>query len=209
MQPRLTGIGSSRKRQNGIAAALAVAGGLMAGAAAPAPEPIGTWRLSCPEAAPAQGCTLRHKDASLQFAGYGVALEVQSIGGALVPVVIVRGVGAQKGIGSVLGVAVWLRLDQGAWVELPCNAALHCLPGAEALPALAGAFPSASLIRLRLDVTLPGGSGLPQPEHEYDLASTKRALERLKAAGPVTVTAPAAPGLDWKAMMQKLMKAGG
>ena len=129
--------------------------------------------------------------------------------GALVPVVIVHGVGPQQAVGSVLGVAVWLRLDKGDWTDLPCDASLQCRPTADTVIPLARALPTAALMRLRLDVTLPNGTGLPQPEHEFDLHETRRALERLQAAGPVTATSPAASGLDWRGMMQKFLKRGG
>ncbi len=175
-----------------------------ASAAAPA-DTIGAWRLLCPDS----GCLLRHKDASLDVAGYGAALEVESVGGAFVPVVTVRGVGSQTGLGRMLSVAVWLRLDKGAWIEMPCNEDLRCLPQATDVAALARGFPSAAQVSLRLDVTLPGGRGLPQPEHAFDLDGTKRAVERLKATGRAAASAPADRGLDWKSMLQKWMKGTG
>ena len=174
----------------------------------PKAEVIGTWRLVCADM-PAGDCALRHKDASLQVGGYGVALEVRSVNNALVPVVAVRGIGPQKAIGTLLTVTVGLRLDTTDWIELPCGPTLLCMPAAEALPGLAIAFPAASRMRLRLEVTLPNGQALPVPEHVFDLAGTKRALVRLQASGVVDTAAPAAPGLDWKGLVRKLMKSAG
>ena len=173
------------------------------------PEVIGTWRLVCADATFDGGCVLRHKDASLQAGGYGVALEVRSVNNALVPVVAVRGVGPQKAIGTLLTVTVGLRLDTADWIELPCGPSLLCLPPADALPGLAMAFPVASQMRLRLQVTLPNGDTLPVPEHLFDLRSTKPALVRLRASGVTNTAAPAAPGLDWKSLVRKLMKSNG
>ncbi len=216
MQPRLTGIGAGRKGRGarrgfchrwkcaGAAAAAAVLC-----AASPAGETVGTWRLVCPDAPQGLGCVLRHKDASLQIGGYSVALEVQSVDGALVPVVAVRGIPSQAAVGTLVGVVVGLRLDQDDWVALPCGKALRCLPGAEAVAGLARAFPTARTLRLRLEVTLPDGTALPQPEHEFELSATKRAVERLKAAGVVTTSAPAAPGLDWQGALRKAWRAFG
>jgi len=77
------------------------------------------------------------------------------------------------------------------------------------VPDLARTFPSAATLRLRLEVTLPDGTALPQPEHEFELRGTKRALERLKAAGVVTTSSPTAPGLDWQGLLRKAWRAVG
>ncbi|MFL5281259.1 MAG: hypothetical protein ACJ8AW_09725 [Rhodopila sp.] len=177
--------------------------------AAPATETIGSWRLVYPDSPGGLGCLLRHKDASLQIGGYSVALEVQSVDGALVPVMAVRGLAPQPAVGTFVSITVGLRLDQGVWLELPCGQALRCLPDADVLPDLARAFPTARLLRLRLEVTLPTGDALPRPEHEFELNGTKRALQRLKASGVVSTSAPTAPGLDWKGMLQKAWRAVG
>src|SRR3954462_15572699 len=194
MLSRLAGISASRKarppgrriRNQWQRAAAPVVAGEMVSAAAPAGETIGSWRLVCPDAPPGLGCVLRHQDASLQAGGYSVAVEVQSVGGVLVPVVAVRGAAPQTAVGSLLTVVVGLRLDHGPWIALPCEPALRCLPSSDALATLARTFPAAETLRLRLEVTLPDGSSLPRPEHEFSLIGTKRAVERLKIAGAVT-----------------------
>jgi hypothetical protein len=172
-------------------------------------ETIGSWKLVCRDDKSAGVCTLRHKDASVQIGAYSVAVEVQSVNGALVPVVAARGVAAAKTVGSLVSVVIGLRLDNGPWFELPCGADLRCVATSDELPELAVTFPLARQMRLRLEVTLPGAGALPQPEHEFALGGTRAALDRLRSAGTITTAAPAEATADWKAMIQKAWRAVG
>jgi hypothetical protein len=189
-----------------LAATLSCAVASVAGART---ETIGTWKLTCRDDRSAGGCSLQHKDASVRIGTYSVALEVQSVNGALVPVVAVGGVPTQNAVGSLVSVAIGLRLNNGPWFELPCGTDLRCVPSADELPALALTFPSDGQMRLRLEVVVPGAGALPQPEHEFDLIGTRLALDRLRSAGPITTAAPGASVPDWKAMMQKMWRAVG
>ncbi len=143
-------------------------------------ETIGSWKLTCRDDKSGNGCTLRHKDASVQIGAYSVAVEVQSVNGALVPVVAVHGVAAAKAVGSVIGILIGLRLDNGPWFELPCGPDLRCVPSSDEVPELALTFPLGGQMRLRLEVTLPGAGALPQPEHVFDLSGTRTTLDRLR-----------------------------
>jgi len=172
-------------------------------------ETIGSWKLTCHNDKSGDECMLRHKDASVQIGASSVAVEVLSVNGALVPIVAVHGVAPAKAVGSLVSIVVGLRLDNGPWFALPCAADLRCVPSADEVPELALTFPLAGQMRLRLEMTLPGSGALPQPEHEFDLNSTRAALGRLRSAGTITTAVPGESVADWKAMIQKAWRAIG
>ncbi len=180
-------------------------------AAAPAADTIGSWVLRCPADPGTDGCTLRHKDASIRIGTVGAALEVQPVGGGLVPVVAVRGLSPQAAIAASLAarVSIGLRLDKGPWITLPCAGLALCAPAPDAVPALVRDFPAARSVSLRIEVKRTGGPALPRPEHTFRLTGTKQALDRLKAAGVATTSEPSQPGLDWMDAVKKLLRAGG
>ena len=177
------------------------AGSAQAQAAAPAG---GSWDVACRDI-----CTMRHKAASVRLGGFSAGLEVQPVGGALVPVVVVRGLPAQAAALAVAGVSVSLRLDKGAWVDLPCGLSLVCAPAEADATGLGAAFPAARTVSLRVAVAVPGAAPLPPVEHSFTAVGTREALARLKADGVETTSAPAAGGLDWLGMARKLMRGGG
>jgi hypothetical protein len=160
-------------------------------------ETIGSWVLTCPEAPAGGGCTLRHKDAFLQLGGVTAALEVRRHAEALVPVVVLSGLGAQAALAVAGSVTVSLRLDGGAWAAMPCAVWLVCAPA----PADVTGFPAAHEIALRVGVAIPGGPALPPVVHGFALSGTDAALRRLRAAGEVE---PAEQGLDMEGLMRKL-----
>jgi hypothetical protein len=169
--------------------------------AAPADDAaIGSWRLICP--AP-NACVLRHARARLDAAGVTIALEVRSIRGALVPVVALSGLSGQAALLAEL--TVGLRLDRGAWTDMPCEGLSICAPPDAALAAVAQAFPAARTVGLRMTLSLPGVTGLPRPDVSFGLSGTAEALRRLRASGTVEEAAPAEPGLDWRGMIGKLL----
>jgi hypothetical protein len=131
------------------------------------------------------------------------------VNGALMPVVAVHGVPTQTAMGVLISVAVDLRFDGGSWFELPCGADLRCVPTVDEIPEIGATFPSAGQMRLRLEVTVPGAGTLPQPEHEFALAGTRLALERLRSSGTITRAVPTTSAADWRAVMQKMLRAVG
>ncbi len=172
-------------------------------ASALAGEPaVGSWEVVCHDT-----CTMRHKDASVRMGGLAADLEVQPVDGALVPVVVARGLPAQAAVVAA-GLSVALRLDKGPWVEMPCATLLVCAPSAADATELGRLFPAARLLSLRVAVTVPGTPPLPPIEHAFGAKGTREALARLKAGGVVTTSAPSAPGLDWMGMVRTLMKGG-
>jgi hypothetical protein len=170
-------------------------------ASALAGEPtVGSWEVVCHDT-----CTMRHRDASVRVGGLTADLEVQSVGGALVPVVVARGLPAQAAVVAA-SVSVGLRLDKGPWAEMACTGLLICAPSEADAPGLGQAFPGARSVSLRVQVTVPGAPALPPVEHAFGTAGTREALARLKAGGAVTTSAP---GLDWMGLARKLMKGAG
>jgi hypothetical protein len=170
------------------------------GAARAQDTAIGTWLLVCPTKG---ACVLRHARAQLDVAGVTIALEVRSIRGALVPVVALSGLSGQATL--IAGLAVALRLDHGAWTEMPCAGLSVCAPADGALATVAKAFPVARTMGLRMTLSLPGVTGLPRPDVSFALSGTAEALRRLRAGGVAEEAAPAEPGLDWRGMIGKLL----
>lgn len=174
---------------------------------------IGSWELTCPAAG---GCTLRAREWVLP-PGPGrpaAALEVQSRGQWLVPVVTLRGLTTQQALGGLLALQprATLRFDSGPTAELPCELsgqAVVCAPQGDAVAATAAALPTAHSIAVGLQLGAPGMMQLPSQGRTLALQGTATALDQLRSAGAVGEALPAEPGLDWIGFVDRIMQAIG
>ncbi len=188
---------------------------LPAASQAAAPESIGTWVLNCPEDSKS-GCILRHRDRYFAKPPLSADLEVQSVRGALVPVLAVRGIPREALLAASLGgrTEASVRLGNGAWVPLDCGAAgesYQCAPAEGAAATLSASLPAAGSATLRLSVgLLPGMAPVQAPERALDLAGTQAALARLRAVGAIAAPRPAEPVPEgWLRLADQALKAIG
>jgi invasion protein IalB len=202
------------------AAALHGAGPSAPGAAVqpgPAESEIGSWVLACPAtSATAEPCILRHRTWVLRPGPDGpvVALEVQMRGGAMVPVVTLRGLPVQAALGGslVLRPAVALHFDNGPGLPLGCGlsgAVYACAPEGPALAAAAAALADARSVTLSVTMAVPGVPALVPQERTMALAGTRTAIARLRAAGAMAGAVPSEPGLDLPGLLDGMMHAAG
>ena len=195
-----------------VALALLI-GGPAAAQPRPASEPIGSWVLACPAGGV---CRLRH-EAWVLAPGPGrpsVSLEVLRRGGRFVPAVAVRGLTTEAAFGGVLALNadVGLSFDGGGRVALVCNAeggAIVCAPEGVAAAGAAAALATAHTVLVQMRLSLPGVVALPEQSRTLDLRRTAEALVRFQATGPADATVPALPGLDWRGLMDRVLRAAG
>src|SRR5579863_264621 len=166
-----------------LAAMALLIGGSAAAQTRPASEAIGSWVLSCPDTKTAP-CQLRHRASMMQPGGAGgpsASLEVVHRGDLFVPVVTLRGISMQAALGGVLAVQsdVALRLDDLAWTELGCGldgGAVICAPAGDAANAAAAELNAAHSALVRVRISIPGVTALPEQSHSFDLQQTAEAL---------------------------------
>ncbi|MDR3538134.1 MAG: hypothetical protein P4L71_16695 [Acetobacteraceae bacterium] len=176
----------------------------------PAEERIGTWVLTCaPAPAP---CMLRHATALVRsVAGIDASLDIERRGNAFVPVVTLRGLKPAAMVAAIAMPMVSLRFDDGAWIPLTCDAGeamLACAPDGSEAETAADALPVARSMTLQLRSGVPGVA-LPPLSRTLALAGTSDALGRLRARGAVGEDASSSPGLDWRDMLDRVLRAVG
>ena len=182
----------------------------------PVQEDIGSWLLRCPGGRPGETpprCVLRHRDWVLPpgEGGASAALEVQTRGDVLVPIVTLRGLSTPANLGGslVVTLSVALSLDGGEPVILRCGSSgtyFACAPEPSALHAVAGQLPKARTLSVDFSLTIPGLIGLPPQRQFMDLSGTPRALGRLVATGPPDgESLPALEGLDIRGFADRVL----
>jgi hypothetical protein len=196
-------------------AAIALLFGGSAGAQTrPASQVIGSWVLSCPDAK-SMPCQLRHR-ASMQpgTSGPSAALEVLYRGDLFVPVVTLRGVSMQAALGGVLAVQsdVALSFDNLAPIALGCGldgGALVCAPSGDAAAAAAAALNTAHSVVVRIRLSIPGMTSLPEQSRSLDLQQTAEALAAFRATAPASESVPVIAGLDWRGFLDRVARDAG
>ncbi len=192
--------------------ALAVPAGAVAaaGQGRPADQRIGTWVLTCPLTPAA--CTLRHATALLRsVAGIDASLDVARRGDAFIPVVTLRGLNSAATITAIAMPILSLRFDDGPWVPLTCDAGeavLSCAPEGSGIGTAGDALPMAHSVAVQLGSGIPGAT-LPQLTRTLALASTSEALARLHARLATDEDTASSAGLDWRTMLDRLLRAAG
>ena len=181
----------------------------------PAAEEIGSWVLSCPDAK-ASPCQLRLRQSVIQASANGptASLEVVHRGNLFVPVVALRGMSMQAAIGGALAVQtnVALRFDAQPWTELACGldgGAVLCTPAPDAAAPAAAALPDAHSVLVRVRITLPGVTALPEQSRSLDLQSTAEALARFRGTAPASESVPVIAGLDWRGFLDRVARDAG
>ena len=178
-------------------------------AAATIQEQIGSWVLSCPNAAgdvagvaTAPGsrsapCLLRFEKRFFDKAGITGDLEILADGKSLVPVLTLRGVSSELLTAATLAgtTEASIRLNNGPTEALDCTAssgAYICLPRNDAARVLAAGLPTARSVTVRVSVGMAGMKPLPVQEKSLALSGTSEALVRLRTAGPSQLPGPTA-----------------
>jgi hypothetical protein len=178
-----------------LACGLAVSPEMAAGAIQ---ERIGSWVLSCPGETPrSKPCLMQFNKRFLDKAGLTGDLEVQARGGALVPVIALRGLPSELlAAASLVGkTEASLQLGGGAREALSCATredAYVCVPEGDAGRKLAAELPGARTATVRVTVAVAGMNPLPAQEKSLELADTGAALIRLRALGPTEIPGPMA-----------------
>jgi hypothetical protein len=178
-------------------------------------QTIGSWVLSCAmdPMTDAQVCRMRHKLWLVVPNGGqpGMALEVQSRGDQLVPVVTIRDLSLGTALSGLMALTATaqLRFDGAPMVELPCSldgTSVFCAPGKTDAVTLADQLAKAKsvLVRFRAVGNLP----LPLPDGPLalDLDKTPEALARYRVAGPEVAATPSSIGQDLKDSAERLMR---
>ena len=180
--------------------------------ARPANEAIGSWVLACPPDT-AEPCLLRYRDWVVAPANGSpsAALEVQTRGDALVPVIAVRGLSASMAIGgaALAKPTVTMGFDGGKRVDLRCGLSgtnYACAPDAAAVPSFAAALPKAHTISASVTLTIPGVIALPGQDRTLTLTGTDAALTRLRTVGATGEALPALPGLDLQGFLDRILR---
>jgi hypothetical protein len=155
-------------------------------------EHIGSWVLTCPTEKP---CVLRLDKRFLDKGGITGDLEVDAIGTALVPVLVLRGLPGEVMMAAALSgrADASVQFAGGPKVTLGCapsSVGYICSPDRDAAHALAAGLPGARSMKLRVEVSVTGLKPLPIQERHLDLTGTSAALDRLRAAGPSQVPGP-------------------
>ena len=155
-------------------------------------EHIGSWVLTCPADKP---CVLRLEKRFLDKGGITGDLEVQAVGKALVPVLVLRGLPSELMIAAALSgrADASVQFAGGPKVTLGCapsSVGYMCSPDRDAAHALAAGLPGARSMKLRVEVSVTGLKPLPVQERSLDLTGTSAALDRLRAVGPTQVPGP-------------------
>ncbi len=183
--------------------------------AAPVPEEIGSWRLSCvaDRMTDRAECLLRHREPVERAqggAGSSLVLEVADRGGRLVPLVAARELtleGASRGVLALTGTAQ-LRFPPNRLFEMPCGLegrALVCAPKPEDAARAAQELAEAPNVLVRM-VGLGAGGATAEPV-ELRLEGTREALSRYRARVPEGSVPPAAaPGLSLPELMQRMQR---
>lgn len=178
-------------------------------------QTIGAWVISCATdpMSDAQVCDMRHTlwlvvpDDSRP----GMALEVKSLGGLLVPVVTVRELSLSTALTGLLTLTATaqVRFDGAPMAELPCSldgASVVCVPSKADAAMLAEQLAKAKsvLVRFRAVGNLP----LPVPDGPLalDLDRTPEALARYRVAGPEPAPAQSSLAQDLKDTAERLMR---
>jgi hypothetical protein len=181
-------------------------------------QTIGSWVLSC-AADPMtdrQTCRLRSR-LWLVVPGEnrpGMALEVQSRAGQLVPVVAIRPLSLGTAWSGLLALTATaqLRFDNAPLAELPCTldtASVVCAPMEVDASGLGDELASARtvLVRFRAVGNLP----LPVPEGPLalDLDHTQEALARYRDAGPVLAPQTSSVAQELRDWVKQLLRSLG
>lgn len=183
-------------------------------------EQIGSWVLSCP-AAPSgtERCQLRARKRFLDKAGVTGDLEVLADGGALVPVITLRGVPTEllTAVAMAGTTEASMQFAGGSRESLDCGATslgYVCAARDKAARRLAASLGGARSVIVRVAVSIPGVQPLPAEERTLDLAETTEALGRLRAAGPSALpgrvretAAPSPAGM--MAVADRMLKSAG
>ena len=178
-------------------------------------QTIGSWVISCAvdPMTDAQVCRMRHK-LWLAVPGEGrpgMALEVQSRGDQLVPVVTVRELSLSTALSGLLALTATaqIRFDSAPMAELPCmldGTSVICAPAKADLPSLADQLAKAKtvLVRFRAVGNLP----LPAPDGPLalDLDHTQDALVRYRLSGPEVAPAQSSLAQDLRDSAERLMR---
>jgi hypothetical protein len=195
---RLRAGGSKMRRFGGVAVILLAT--LAAG-----PEDIGSWVVDCGDS----GCVLRHRDRLFDGGGVSADLEVRSVGSALVPVVVVRGLPNEVVLASSMAgkAEASVQFGGGARVALGCavsDGGYVCAPREDAATALAARLVAARSVIVRVSVALQGTNSLTVGERSVELGKTREAVARLASLG----ASSAEPG-GWVGLLDRGLKAFG
>lgn len=181
----------------------------------PASEVIGSWMLSCPDAKTAP-CELRHRASIMQAgtSGPSASLEVVHRGDLFVPVVTLRGMSMQAALGGVLAVQtdVALRFDNLAWTTLGCGldgGMVLCAPAGDAATAAAAELGAAHSVLVRVQISVPGVTTLPEQSRSLDLQQTVEALAQFRTTAPASESVPVIAGLDWRGFLDRAARDAG
>jgi hypothetical protein len=198
-----------------FAAIVLLIGGRACAEGRPASQQIGSWVLSCPDTKSAP-CEMRMSELITPAGGNGptASLEVAHRGNLFVPVVALRGISMQEAVGAELSAQtdVALRFDAQPWTQLTCAldiAAVVCAPAPEASAQTAAALSSAHSVTVRVRITLPGATALPEQSGSFGLQATAEALARFRATAPASESVPAIAGLDWRGFLDRLARDAG
>ena len=198
-----------------LAAMALFVGGSAAAQTRPTSEVIGSWVLSCPDTKTAP-CQLRHRASMMQVGASGpsASLEVAHRGDLFVPVVTLRGMSMQAAVGGVLAVQsdVALRFDDLAWTALGCGldgGAVLCAPAGEAAAAAAAELSAAHSVMVRIRLSIPGVTALPEQSRSLDLQQTTEALAAFRATAPASESVPVIAGLDWRGFLDRVARDAG
>ena len=199
-----------------LAAMALLIGGSAAAQTRPASEAIGSWVLSCPDTKTAP-CELRHRGSMTAPGGAdgpSASLEVVHRGDLFVPVVTLRGLSMQAALGGVLAVQsdVAVRFDDQAWTALGCGldgAMVLCAPAADSAAVAAAALSLAHGVMVRVRISIPGMTTLPEQSRSFDLQQTAEALAAFRATAPASESVPVIAGLDWHGFLDRLARDAG
>lgn len=178
-------------------------------------QTIGSWLLSC-AADPMtdrQACRLRAR-LWLVVPGDdrpGMALEVQSRAGHLVPVVTVRNLSLSTAWSGLLALTATaqIRFDSAPMAELPCSfdaSAVVCPPMKSDIARLEDELAEARTVLVRFRTV----GNLPMPVADGPLAldvdHTQEALARYRAAGPEIAPQPSSLTQDLRDAVDQLLR---
>jgi hypothetical protein len=129
-------------------------------------------------------------------------------------VIAMRGLSMQEAVGGMLALkaAVGLRFDNAQPINLACRldgATVVCAPGSEQAVSAAGQLVAARSALVSLQLSLPDIITIPEQSRVLDLQRTSEALARFRAAAPTSETVPAVPGLDWRGLLDRILRDAG
>jgi hypothetical protein len=180
-------------------------------------QAIGSWLLSC-AADPMTDmrvCRMRTRLWLVPPAeGHpGMALEVQSRAGQLVPVVTIRQLSLSTAWSGLLALTATaqLRFDNAPMAELPCTldaASVVCAPAKADAVRLVGELADAKsvLVRVHTVGNLPLPLPMPDGPLALDLDRTQEALARYRAAGPEVAPAPSSLTEELRDAVERLLR---